>query len=300
MTQIGIVGSGNVGANTAFFAAEKNIAPVIMHDLKEGLSIGKALDMMEAAPVRNYQFPVSGTDTLDEVLASQVVVIAAGAVREPGMKRSELLPANGEMVRELAQKFKAFGGVIVVATEPVDEMVGLFRSVSGLPWQRVMGVGCTLDALRMRYLMSRRLQVDMASVDATVVGRHSDDMLVLPGYSTVAGIPLSALLGEEEIRELAEETRMAGDTILGHFGRSTSYYAPAAAIVDIAEAVVRDTHRILSVSFSLTGQLGVSDAALSLPAVIGRTGIVRVLEPRLSESDLGRFRESAAAVAAQV
>jgi len=298
MTQIGIVGSGNVGANAAFFAAEKNIAPVLMHDIKEGLSIGKALDMMEAAPVRNYQFPVNGTDILEDVLQSDIVIIAAGKVREPGMKRPDLYPENSETLKSIAAAFRDYRGVVVIATEPIDPSVALFVSETGLPWQRVIGTGCALDGLRLRYLISRELQVDMNSVDATIIGPHSDDMIALAGYTTVSGIPIGALLETDRIAALVEETRNAGDTILDHFKRATSYYGPAAVAVDIAEAVIRDSHRVLSVSFALNGQLGVKSGALSLPAVIGRSGIDRVMEPRISDDDLEKFSNAAAIAAA--
>jgi malate dehydrogenase len=298
MARIGIVGSGNVGANTAFFAAEKNIAPVRMYDIKEGLSTGKALDMMEAAPIREYQYQIDGTDDLADLMDSDVIIIAAGAIREPGMSRADLYPKNRGDIEAVASKLAGFGGVVVVATEPVDPMVRLVVQTSGLPWQRVLGLGGTLDSMRLRYLVASELKVAMSSVAATVIGTHSDEMMPLQRYTTVSGVPLSALLPQSRIDELFEETRQAGDTILNYFKRATSFYGPAAAASDVAEAVIRDSHRVLPVSFVLSGQYGVSDVAMSLPAVIGAGGVTRVLEPRLSEEEQTRFTTSAAAVAA--
>ncbi len=298
MALIGIVGSGNVGANTAFFAAEKNIAPIRMYDIKEGLSTGKALDMMEAAPIREYQYQIDGTDHLNDVMDAEVIIIAAGAVREPGMKRSDLFPINRDGIEEIASRLTGFGGVVVVVTEPVDPLVRLVVTTSGLPWQRVLGLGATLDSLRLRYLIASELKVDMGGVVATVIGPHSDDMIPLVHYTTVSGVPIAALLPPDRIEQLFEETRRAGDTILDYFRRATSYRGPAAAASDVAEAVIRDSRRTLPVSFMLTGQYGISNVSMSLPAVIGREGVIRVLEPRLSEQELSQFTASAATVAA--
>ncbi|MEE8440988.1 MAG: malate dehydrogenase [Spirochaetia bacterium] len=298
MALIGIVGSGNVGANTAFFAAEKNIAPIRMYDIKEGLSTGKALDMMEAAPIREYQFQIDGTDDLNDVTGAEVIIIAAGVVREPGMKRSDLYPTNRAGIEKIASQLTGFAGVVVVVTEPVDHLVRLVVETSGVPWQRVLGLGGALDSMRLRYLIAGELKVATGAVAATVVGSHSDEMIPLARYTTVSGVPITALLTQDRIDHLFEETRRAGDTILDHFKRATSYYGPAAAASDVAEAVIRDSHRILSVSFMLTGQYGISDVSMSLPAVIGREGVIRVLEPRLSEQELSQFTASSAAVAA--
>jgi malate dehydrogenase len=295
---VGIIGSGNVGANTAFFIAEKNIAPVRMHDAKEGLSIGKALDMMEAAPVRDYQFPVSGTDNLSDLLDSQVIIIAAGQIREPGMKREDLYETNREVVLPVAEQLRGYRGVVVVATEPVDMLVKVVQKTSGLPWQRVVGLGGVLDSQRLRYVIARELRVAPAGVSATVVGQHSDAMIPLTAYTTVSGVPVTALIDKKRLGELHDEVRDAGDTLVDLYKRANSYYGPAAAATDVAEAVVRDTHRVLPVSFVLQGQYGVTDAALSLPAVIGREGIVRVLEPRLTDEEKARFVESADVLAA--
>jgi malate dehydrogenase len=191
-----------------------------------------------------------------------------------------------------------FGGVVLIATEPVDPLVGLVVKASGLPWQRVLGLGGTLDSLRLRYLIANELKVALGSVVATVIGTHSDDMMPLVRYTTVSGVPITALLTEDRIEQLFEETRRAGDTILDHFKRATSYYGPAAAASDVAEAIIRDSRRVLSVSFMMTGQYGISDVSMSLPAVIGKEGVARVLEPQLSEQELSQLTASAATVAA--
>lgn len=297
MAQIGIIGGGNVGANTAFFIAEKQFAHVLMHDVKEGLSTGKTLDMMEAAPLRGYQYRLSGTDAIAPVLESDVVIIAAGETREPGVKREDLYEKNRSIFDSIATSLAGYAGVVIVATEPIDLFTRhLVRA--GLPWQRVVGVGGTLDSMRLRVLIARELKVAQEDVKATVIGRHSDEMIALPAYCSVAGVPVTKLMTEARFSELVRETVEAGDRIVALAKRTNSYYGPAAAAADIAEAVVRGTNRILSVSLLLSGQYGISDVAMSLPALVGPAGVERVLEPQLTDGELVRLKASADALAA--
>jgi malate dehydrogenase len=293
MAQIGIVGSGNVGANTALFAAEKNVAHICLYDLKEGLSIGKALDLMEAGPVRGYQRKINGTNALEEVLDSSIIMVAAGDVRSPGTKREDLFEQNRGIVEEIADRLSGFNGVVIMSTEPVDLMTAHFERISHLPWPKVIGVGGVLDSMRLRYLIGKALNVCARDVRATVIGRHSDGMIPLPRYCSVAGVPLDALLSPEQIDSLLNATAKAGDDIVGMEQRASAYYGPSAAAADLAEAVVLDTNRILSVSLMLTGQYGISDVAMSLPAMIGEDGIERVLEPELTEEEIAALKKSA-------
>lgn len=297
MAQIGIIGSGNVGANTAFFVAERNVAHVLMYDVKDGLSTGKALDMMEAAPLRGYQYQLTGTNTIADLLSSDVIIIAAGEVREPGMKREDLFEKNRPTVGEIAGSLVAYDGIVIVATEPVDLLTHVVVS-TGLPWQRVLGIGGVLDSARLRVLVARELKVAQEDVKATVVGRHAEDMIALPAYCSVGGVPVTKLMTAERFSELVRETVDAGDRIVGLAKRSSSYYGPAAAATDVAEAVIRGTNRILPVSVQLQGQYGISGVAMSLPALIGSAGVERVLEPVLTDGEKVRFEQSAKALEA--
>ncbi len=292
MAQIGIIGSGNVGANAAFFAAEKNVSHVCMYDIKEGLSTGKALDMMEAAPLRGYQYQIKGTDDIGVALDSDVVIVAAGETREPGMKREDLYEKNKALVAEIAEALAGYKGVVIVATEPVD-LFTLALVRSGLPWQRVMGIGGLLDSERLRVLIARELFVAQEDVKATVIGRHSDEMIALPAYCSVGGVPVTKLMSETRFSELVRATVDAGDHIVALAKRTNSFYGPAAAASDLAEAVIRGTNRILSTSLVLNGQYGLSDVAMSLPALIGSAGIERVLEPQLTDGEKVRLAGSA-------
>jgi malate dehydrogenase len=295
MVTVGIIGSGNTGANAAFFIAEKGIANVLLHDVREGLSTGKALDLMEAAPVRTYRTKITGTDSLDEVLRSPIIVISAGSVRKPGMKREELLNDNVTVLRELAGALKGRKDdvKVIIVTEPVDLLTTVFTLESGLPREAVLGLGGLLDSTRLRYAVARDLDVSVEDVSALVMGRHNEEMIGLPRYCTVSGVPVLNLMIPEQFGSIMDETRRAGDFIAGMAGRSTAYYAPSASVAELVDAMVRDTRRLLPVSLLLQGEYDVEDVAMSIPGMIGREGVLRVYLPRLEESELEQFRKSA-------
>ncbi len=295
MPGVSIVGSGNVGANIAFFIAEKGTEHVTLYDIKEGLSTGKALDMMEGAPVRRYRSKLAGSDSLESIGNSDVIVLAAGAVRKPGMKREDLLAENLPLVRELAPRIARLAptSVVILASEPVDPLTTEFARLSKLPREQVLGLGGVIDSTRLRYLIARELDVAADNVQALVVGRHSDRMIPLPGYSSVGGVPLRHLLSSAKIASLLEETREAGSEIVRLAQRSSAYYAPAAAARDVIEAVTLDLRRIFSISIVLDGEYGIHGAALSLPAVIGRQGAVKVMTPSLGAEEERLLKASA-------
>lgn len=295
MSKIGIIGSGNVGANTAFFIAETGVTDVLLYDIREGYSSGISLDIMEAAPIREYRNRIRGIDSLDELEDAETVIIAAGAVREQGMKREDLLEKNREIITGLAEDLaeSAPEAVIIVATEPVDICTGLFLKSGKHPKERVMGLGGILDTTRFRYLVAERLSVSLENVSAMVIGRHSEEMIVLPEYTRVSGVPITQLLDDGAIREMVEETKKAGDLIVELSKRGSAYYAPSSAAAALVESIHMDLKRTFSVSLMLTGEYGIDGAALSLPAVIGRSGIEKILTPELKENSLERLKSSA-------
>ena len=302
MAQVSIIGSGNVGANAAFFIAEKGVTDVLLVDIQHDLSRGKALDIMEAAPIRRYRNILAGTDSIGDIRGSQMVVLAAGAIRKPGMRREDLYGVNSGLVRSLASEVArlASESVVVVATEPVDSLTALFARESGMPRTRVLGLGGILDATRLRALIARELDVSMEIVSAMVVGRHSDDMICLPRYCSVSGVPLPLLLGPERIDALVRETRRAGGLVVELAKRSSAYYAPSAAIAELADSIHMNLNRIFPVSIGLEGEYGARDAALSLPAVIGEKGAVRIMTPELTPEETAAFLASAREIAALV
>ena len=293
MANIGIIGSGNVGANTAFFIAEHNVAHVVLYDIQEGLSTGKALDMMEAAPVRGYDVRIQGTDRLEHVLANDIIIVTAGSVRKPGMQREDLYSENAGVIRELAKSMSGSSAKVIMVSEPVDLLTALFVEESGLDRRQVMGLGGVLDSTRLRYFIAEELGVTTENVQATVIGRHADAMIPLPSYCTVSGVPVTQLMPSDRLEELFDETRNAGSLIVDMAQRASSYYGPSAAATELAQAVNMNTGRIMTVSMMLRGEYGIEGVAMSLPAVIGRNGIEQVMLPQLTDAEQQKLTASA-------
>jgi malate dehydrogenase len=290
---IGIVGSGNVGANTAFFLAEKGVDHVLLYDIQEGMAKGKALDMMEAAPIRGYRTTLKGTDQPDEILQCDVIIITAGAVRQAGMTRDELFQENRKIIEEYAGKITHPDAKVLIVSEPVDLLTTLFAGKSSLPASQIIGLGGVLDATRLRYLIAKELCVAMENVAAQVVGRHTNDMILLKDYCCVSGISIDNFLTLEKLEELFEQTRNAGSLIVELAGRASAYYGPSAVAAELAEAICLDTGRLMSVSHLLSGQFGITGAAMSLPCVIGKNGIAKVVEPNLTADEARMLKTSA-------
>ncbi len=299
MGRVSIVGSGNVGANAAFFIVEKGVTDVLLVDVQQGLARGKALDIVEAAPIRRYRNALAGSDTLTDIAGSQMVVLAAGSIRSPGMRREDLYSVNAPLVKGLAPEIARLcpDSIVVIATEPVDSLTALFTKVSGMPRTRVLGLGGILDSMRLRALIARELDVSMEIVSAMVIGRHSDDMICLPRYCSVSGVPLPHLLPPERVAAIVQETRHAGDLVVELAKRSSAYYAPSAAIAELADSVHMNLNRTFSVSLLLDGEYGVKDAALSVPAVIGEEGVTRILLPELMKEEKEAFQQSGRLIA---
>lgn len=290
---IGIIGSGNVGANTAFFLAEKGVGDVMLYDTQEGLAKGKALDMMEAAPIRGYRATIYGTDNPGDVLDCDIIIITAGAVRKPEMNRDELFLENKKIIDAYASKITNPGTKVIIVSEPVDLLTTIFAKASGLPANQIMGLSCVLDATRLRFLIANELNVSTENVSAQVIGRHTDDMIILEDYCSVSGISLDNFFSPEQIKELFEKTRQAGNLIVDLAKLASAYYGPSAVVAEIAEAICHDTGRLLSVSHVLSGVFGINDVALSLPCVINKKGISKVIQPRLGDEQIQALKKSA-------
>ncbi len=294
---IGIIGSGNVGANTAFFLAEKGVDDCLLYDCQEGLAKGKALDMMEAAPIRGYRTTIAGSDRPEKIFDCNIIIITAGAVRKPGMKRDELFLENKKIIDAYASKITNPDAKVLIVSEPVDLLTSVFAGASTLPENQIIGLGGVLDATRLRFLIASKLNVSMENVSAQVVGRHTDDMVILKDYCSVSGISLDSFFSTEQVEKLFEETRRAGRLILDLAGRASAYYGPSAVVAELAEAICLDTGRVFSVSHVLPGTFGIKNVALSLPCVINKTGISKVIQPRLSDQEIGLLKKSADLVA---
>jgi malate dehydrogenase len=295
MKRVGIIGSGNVGANSAFFIAENRTASVTLVDAKEGLSIGKALDLSEAGPIRRYDTEICGYNEIEKIRDSDIVVIAAGRVRAPDQSRDDLYRDNAELTARICEYIGrlAPNAVVLNVVEPVDMITLLVQQTLGFERTRVLGVGGLLSSTRLRFLVSSALGVSPREVTGMVIGPHRPCMVVLRDTVRVSGIPAEKLLKQEQFNAIVEKVRRAGDTILHMAQRSTSYYAPSAAVAALAEAIVRDTKTILPVSIRLQGEYGLSDIAVSVPARIGARGVDRVVLLEMSAEEKREFLNAA-------
>ena len=295
MPYVTVVGSGNVGANTAFFIAEKGITDVALYDVRDGLAAGKGLDMMEAAPIRKYRNRIWPAPSLDVVAETETIILAAGMVRKPGMKREDLFQDNYEIVAQLATEIgrKAPQAKVLVATEPVDMITAEFLRLSGLERGQVMGIGGCLDVTRLRYLVAREHGLSPENIGALAIGRHSHDMIIPLRYCSVSGLPIAALLPEEQLERIVEETRGAGDLIVTMAQRASAFYAPSAAVAEVVDAIHMDLRRIICRSVLLQGEYGIEGVAMSLPVVVGGNGIERVLTPALTADEKKLLERSA-------
>lgn len=298
MKKISIIGAGNVGANAAFYIGEKNFADVMLIDIAEGRAKGKALDLMEAAPIRYYDAKIDGSDNYEDIVNSEVVVITAGHVRKPHMSRLDLLEENAKLLDPIIEKVKRYcpNAINIIVTEPVDALTTYLWKKGGFMTNKLIGMTGVLDTTRMREFISKELQVSTAHTTAIVIGGHHDYMVIIPRYATVAGIPITHLLSKERINNIVKRTREAGTEILSYLKTATAHYAPAAAIAEIVEAIIKDSKRVLCVSACLQGEYGIKDLCLGVPAIIGANGIEKVIELQLTIEEREEFEQSVAVI----
>lgn len=304
--KVSIIGSGDVGTNAALFIAEKKIADVQLIDIKDGIPQGKCLDLMEAGPIRGYNDYISGGTDLSALSGSQVVVIAAGKVRTPWMKRADVLSDNAAVISTLIEPIIRFASdaIIVVVTEPVDAMTYMVQRKTGFSRRRVVGMAGVLDSERLRYFIADHLGVSVLDTAAMVIGGHHQFMIPIPQYCRVAGIPVTELIDEDEIERLTERVRNANAEILTYLKTSSSCIAAAAAVSEIVEVIVRDECRFLAAPVVLDGEYGLKDICLGVPVMMGEVGVSRILDLKLTEKQqqalnffADRVRESQRALA---
>ena len=296
--KVTVVGAGNVGATTAQRIAEAELADVVMVDVAAELATGKALDMMEAAPVLGFNAKISGGGDYGPTEGSQVTVVTAGLARKPGMSRDDLLAKNQEIVGEVVRQVveRSPDTILILVTNPLDAMCEVARRVSGFPRERVFGMAGVLDAARMRYFIASELNVSVEDVDAFVLGGHGDTMVPLPRYATVNGIPLPQLLPAERIEAINDRTRKGGIEIVNYYKQGSAYYAPSAAVYDMVAAILHDKKKILPCAVLLQGEYGLNDLFVGVPARLGRGGMEQVIELELTAEEKAALEKSAEAV----
>ncbi|MDR3545665.1 MAG: malate dehydrogenase, partial [Candidatus Limnocylindrales bacterium] len=296
--KVTIIGAGNVGATTAEQIVAAGLADVVLIDIVEGLPQGKALDLNEAAPVVGYDVQVSGTNDYADTADSKVIVVTSGLARQPGMSRDDLMAKNAGIVGSVVRQAAAVSpdAIIVVVTNPLDAMCHVALSASGFPPERIVGMAGVLDSARFRSFISDELQVSVRDIRGFVLGGHGDTMVPLPRYSTVGGVPITELMSAERIEALVERTRNGGAEVVALLKTGSAYYAPAASVVEMIEAILRDRRRVLPCAAYLRGEYGVDGLFVGVPVVLGNGGVEKVIEIALTDDERAAFHRSADSV----
>ena len=290
-----VVGSGFVGQTAAMRLLEKGLGDVVLIDIIEGKPQGLALDLKEAAPVEGYEPSIVGTNDYADTARSDVVVITAGFPRKPGMSRMDLLGKNAEIMSDVVARITPGSpdAILIIVSNPLDEMTFLAAERSGFPRERVFGMAGVLDSARLRYFIAEELGVSTIGVEAMTLGSHGDAMVALPRHATVNGKPLPELVDEQTLQKLFQRTRDGGAEIVALLGTGSAYYAPSASVVAMVEAIANDTKAVLPVCGWTTGQYGISDVYVGVPAMLGRRGIEEIVELDLNDDELSRLRGAA-------
>jgi malate dehydrogenase len=295
--KVTVVGAGNVGATAAQRLVEKEIADVVLVDIIPGGPQGKSLDILESAPVERFDARMIGTNGYEETKGSDVVAITAGVPRKPGMSRSDLVTTNEGIVADVVRKVLPGSpdAILVIVSNPLDAMCEVARRVSGLPPERVFGMAGVLDSARMRWFLAEALGVSVESTHAFVLGGHGDTMVPLPRYSTVGGVPVTELLPKDKVDAIVQRTRDGGAEIVGLL-KTSAWYAPASAVVEMVDSVLRDKHKILPCAAYLRGEYGMKDVYLGVPVKLGRRGVEQVIEISLTPEESVALQKSADSV----
>jgi malate dehydrogenase len=297
-SKVTVIGAGNVGATTAQRIAESGLADVVVVDIVEGLPQGKGLDLAEAAPVVGHDARIIGTNDYAETADSDVVVVTSGIARKPGMSRDELLATNAGIVRSvvLAAVQHSPDAILIVVTNPLDAMCHVAIEASGFPRERVIGMAGVLDSARFRTFIAQELGVSVQDTHAFVLGGHGDTMVPLARFSTVAGIPITELMTAERVQALAERTANGGAEVVALLKSGSAFYAPAASVFEMVEAILLDRKRVLPCAVRLAGEYGHDGLFIGVPVVLGSRGLERVIEIALTGAEQTAFDRSAAAV----
>jgi len=298
-----VIGAGQVGATAAMRLAEKELADVVLIDVIDGVPAGKALDLMEAAPVEKHDANILGvTNDYSAAKDSDVVIITAGIPRKPGMSRDDLLTTNMGIMRAVTEQVAAVApnSILIIVSNPLDAMCHIAYETSGFPKNRVIGMAGVLDSARFRSFISMELNVSVENTHAFVLGGHGDTMVPLPRYSTVAGIPITELMTPERIEALVDRTRNGGAEIVGLLKTGSAYYAPSASAVEMAEAILKDKKKILPCAAMLSGEYGINDLYIGVPVKLGKDGVEEIIEIKLTDEESKALNNSADAVRALV
>jgi malate dehydrogenase len=298
--KISVIGSGFTGATTALMLAQKELGDVILVDIPsmENPTKGKALDMLEASPVQGFDANIIGSANYEDTRDSDLVIITAGIARKPGMSRDDLVNTNAKIMKSVTQEVVKYSPetIIVVLTNPVDAMTYTVFNESGFPKERVIGQSGVLDTARFRTFIAQELNISVKDITGFVLGGHGDDMVPLIRYSYAGGIPLDKLLTKDRLEEIVARTRTGGGEIVNLLGNGSAYYAPAASLVVMAEAILKDQRRVLPSIAYLEGEYGYNNIYLGVPTILGGNGIEKIIELELTDDEKAALDKSAESV----
>ena len=296
--KISIIGAGFVGATAAHWAAEKELGDVVLMDILEGIPQGKALDLFEASPIEGFDARVVGTKGYEETKDSDVVIVTSGVPRKPGMSREDLLEINKKIIESVVTQVveKSPKAILIMVTNPLDSMTYLAYKKSGFPKERVIGMAGILDTARFRAFIALELGVSVEDIQTLLLGGHGDEMVPLPRYTTVSGIPLSQLLPKEAIDRLVDRTRKGGGEIVNLLKTGSAFYAPSAGAIQMAEAILKDKKRILPCCVYLDGEYGLKDICFGVPIKLGAKGVESIIELQLTQEEKALLTKSAESV----
>jgi malate dehydrogenase len=301
VAKVTVVGAGFVGSTTTLRILQRGLADVCLIDVVEGLPQGLALDLAQSAPVERFEVSITGTNDYRDTAGSHLAIITAGFPRGPGMSRMDLLAKNAAVLREVTRRLAEHSpaATIIVVTNPLDEMTALAAEVSGFPKSRVMGMAGVLDSARLAAFIAAELGVSPLAVEAMALGSHGEQMVPLPRHATVDGKPLTELVDAETLERLYRRTREAGAEIVGLLKKGSAYYAPSSGVAKMANAILGDTKEVLPVSAWTSGEYGVSDTYLGVPARLGRKGVEEIVALDLDDAELGQLQAAATAIKAR-
>ncbi len=301
--KISLIGAGNIGGTLAHLISLKNLGDVVLVDVNDGISKGKALDIAQSSSVEGFASKLSAGNDFSLIQNSDVIIVTAGIARKPGMSRDDLMATNTSIIKSVAENIKKYASdaFVIVITNPLDAMVYVMQKSSGLPTNKVVGMAGVLDSSRMSLFLAEEFKVSIENVNSFVLGGHGDTMVPLIRYSTIAGIPVPDLLkigfsSEQKITEIVQRTRDGGAEIVKLLGNGSAFYAPATSAIDMAESYLFNKKKILPIAAYLNGEYGVKDLFIGVPAIIGSDGVEKIIELNLNNEEKQMFDKSVEAV----
>ncbi|MGB9751966.1 MAG: malate dehydrogenase [Roseiflexus castenholzii] len=300
--KVSIIGAGFVGSTAAHWIASKELGDVVLVDIIDGVPQGKGLDLLQAGPIEGFDVKITGTNDYAATANSDIIIVTSGAPRKPGMSREDLIRVNADITRDCISKAAPLSpnAVIIMVNNPLDTMTYLAKQVSGFPKNRVVGQAGVLDTARYRTFIAMEAGVSVEDIQAMLMGGHGDEMVPLPRFTTISGIPVTEFISKERLDAIIERTRKGGGEIVNLLKTGSAYYAPSAATVQMVEAILRDKKRVLPCACYLEGEYGLNDIYFGVPCVLGAGGVERVLELPLNDEEMALVRKSAEAVSSSI